>query len=207
MRRIMGMGRMLAVQAREMGAEALVYYTLSRNSDMGHALHMQAAEQACGELGLEFIPVEVPDDTHDSPAPGLGEFFRKDTLLRAEGHGAIAFYGANCSMQEYLLPLVAEHGWIYPQPCCMLYQHGIWGLYGGEQGSIAGYRVSREELEVNTLYRCAIRHINGETIDMQALAAIMEEYAGAECTLRLFEDGAAQYENYILYTVTPTPMG
>lgn len=205
------MGGLLAQQAMEMGAETLVYYTLRSDTHEGRQLHMQAAKQACGLLGMEFVQVEVPDDNYDAAVPGLAEFFKEDVPARAAQYGRdTAFYGANCAMQEYLLPLVIKHGGIYPQPCCMLCRHSIYnvpGIEGAEAGRIAGYSMGQEELELNTLYTCAERHIRGESTPVQVLAELMEEYAGAACTLRCCTENGREYENYILYTVKATPLG
>lgn len=45
-----------------MGATTLVYYTLPHSIfDPGKLAHRTAAEEACVELGLTFVPIGMPE--------------------------------------------------------------------------------------------------------------------------------------------------
>ena len=122
-----GMGRLLAMQAAEMGATALVYYSLPRSAfDADKLAHRAAAEEACAELGLTFVPLGMPDDNYDAGTPGMEMFFGASTAAKAAQYGTdVAFYADNCSMQVPLLREVLELGALYPQPCCPSLRHGL----------------------------------------------------------------------------------
>lgn len=222
-----GMGKLLALQAKDMGAAALVYYTLPRSAyDSGKLAHRAAAEDACAELGLEFVPIDVPDDSYDAGTPGMTEFFAQNAAEQTAQYGAdTAFYADNCAMQTPLLRAVLTLKAIYPQPCCPSLRHGIVETLEldaspddaallnaiqtelaaqGMSGRVAGYRMEQAELELRVLAGAADLALAGETVDAAALAKLMDELGRCECELGCYEEDGTSYENVFLYTVQST---
>lgn len=222
-----GMGKLLAIQAKDMGATALIYYTLPRSAyDSGKIAHRAAAEDTCAELGLTFVPIDVPDDSYDAGTPSMTEFFAQSAAAEAAQYGAdTAFYADNCAMQTPLLRAVLTLGGLYPQPCCPSLRHGLAEALAlddtlddaaladairaeltarGMSGRVAGYRMEQAELELRVLMGAAKRHLAGETVDVAAVAELLGKIAQSESEVGRYADGGASYDNVLLYTVQST---
>lgn len=220
------MGRLLAQQAADMGATTLVYYTLPRSSfDPGKLAHRTAAENACAELGLTFVPLGMPDDSYDAGTPGMEIFFGASAAAKVLDYGTdVAFYADNCSMQVPLLREVLRLGAIFPQPCCPSLRHGLTEVLAldesmddealvaaitealaqrGLSGRIAGYRMDQEELELRLLTAATEKQLAGETVEPMLLAELIDSIAEYECELSCYDDGETLYANVICYAVMP----
>lgn len=193
--------------------------------DPGKLAHRAAAEEACAELGLTFVPIVVPDDSYDAGTPGIGEFFARSAAAEAAQYGAdTAFYADNCSMQVPLLREVLELGALYPQPCCPSLRHGLTEALEldesmdddalaaaitealaqrGLSGRITGYRMDQAEFELRLLTAAAEKQLAGETVDPALLAELIDGIAGYECELSCYDDGETLYDNVICYAVMP----
>ena len=196
-------GTLLAEQARDMGAETLVYYTLRRlANETERQLHRSAAEAGCAALGLIFVPKELPDDTYDAPTPGSEAFFTADVPEKLARYGEhTAFYAANCAMQPALLRQVRAHQALYPQPCCAMGEHGLTEA----DAHVAAYPMGREELELRTLYACAERRFADEPLTENALRQLLKTLSGGACTLR--RDPSAEGDGQVfLYAMRPAPL-
>lgn len=197
-------GTLLAEQARDMGAETLVYYTLRRHAnETERQLHRSAAEAGCAALGLTFVLEELPDDSYDAPTPGNEAFFAADVPEKLAQYGAnTAFYAANCAMQPALLRQLRAGEGLYPQPCCASDGHGS----PETDERVAAYPMGREELELRALCACAERHFASEPLTEDALRQLLEELSGGTCTLRRDASAEESGGQVFLYAMRPAPL-
>ena len=113
-------GRNIAEKAKKMGAKTLVHYSFPRH--MGVVLlakRRQTMEEACKDIGLEFVFVNAPDPTGEGGVPASQQFILEDVPRQIAKYGKdTAFFSTNCSMQEPLIKKVMDGGAIYPEQCC-----------------------------------------------------------------------------------------
>lgn len=127
-------GRNIAEKSRAMGAKTVVHYSFPRH--MGIVLlaeRRKSMEEACKELGLEFVFINAPDPTGEGGVPSSQQFILEDVPRQIARYGKdTAFFSTNCSMQEPLIKMVMDGGAIYPEQCCPSPFHALPNALGIE---------------------------------------------------------------------------
>jgi len=189
---IAALGGLAAEQARRLGAQTLVYYYHPQH--MREAIYAQqfaAAEQACADLELDFIAVELPTGDLQLPTP---DFLKRDMSRRVQEYGQdTAFFSPVLgSVPSLLVEQVVQLQAIYPLPCLPTPYLGYpdalgidfdYGSYGAQgygdyayinaqiaqylagknvSGRLASFKVDYADLEIRAAYEYAVKWLKGE---------------------------------------------
>ncbi len=221
--------RVLAENARDLGAETLVYYyfyNLDRKDADGDLLrlHQAEAEAACADLGLEFVPVLLTKNEGQM-------FIEKDLPERVAVHGHnTAFFCLNNVMASVLARLVPEQGAVLPciTPYSLANSLGLEvarGHYGDYEWlraqfreKLAAYdnpRLSCFPMDSTDLFlRASLAYgekwlagaVERDSVDLSVLRRILEDLTGAPCTLRYYESDGVTHENAVLVSLYPVKL-
>lgn len=127
-------GRSIVENAKKMGAKTLVHYSFPRH--MGIVLlaeRRKTMEEACKDLGVEFVFINAPDPTGEGGVPASQQFILEDVPRQIARYGKdTAFFSTNCSMQEPLIKKVMDGGAIFPEQCCPSPFHALPNALGIE---------------------------------------------------------------------------
>ena len=101
--------------AKEMGASKFVHISFPRHmSYESLGLRRQIMEEACKDLGLEFIFETAPDPTSDVGVAGAQQFILEKVPQWVEKYGSeTAFFCTNDAHTEPLLKQLAEYGGMF----------------------------------------------------------------------------------------------
>ena len=126
------MGSAMVQQAKKLGAETIVFYSVPVSTDNDPAYYewSRQIEQQCNKLGLSFIDSPTPN-TVVYGEEAVVEFLEKDVLKMVKKYGQdTAFFAIECFMQVPLVKAIIETGAIYPQSCCFSSANAISGALG-----------------------------------------------------------------------------
>ena len=228
---VANMGAQVAEAAAEMGAETVVHYSFSRHMAQPLNIARRDSMKAkCEELGLTFVEGTTPDPMSDAGVSATQQFILEDVPRMVAEYGEnTAFFGTNAGQQEPLCKAIYEAGAIYPLPDNPSVFYAFPGALGIEvpetekgsvsymqeaisakleEGGMAGrmgcWSVPMHTMFISCLVEYAIEYVNGditERADMDALYAIMEEFAGGEVSLRTYTDinSGVTYDNFFVF--------
>lgn len=108
-------GYRVIAAAKEMGAKKFVHISFPRHMSIEMlALRRAIFEEACKDLGLEFITETAPDPTSDVGIPGAQQFIAENIPNWIEKYGKdTAFFCTNDAHTEPLLRGIAAGGAIF----------------------------------------------------------------------------------------------
>jgi hypothetical protein len=133
-------GYLIIHTAKELGAEKFVHISFPRH--MGYELlarRRTIMEEACKELGLEFIFETAPDPTSDVGIPGAQQFILEQVPNWIEKYGKdTAFFATNDAQTEPLLVQVAKYGALFVEPDLPSPLMGYPGAFGIDLKDEAG---------------------------------------------------------------------
>ena len=104
--------------AQKMGATKFAHITFPRHMAIETlAIRRAIMEEACKDLGLEFISLNAPDPTTDIGTPGAQQYLAENIGPWIEKYGKdTAFFTTNDALTEPLLRGVAAGGAIFVEP-------------------------------------------------------------------------------------------
>lgn len=119
--------------AKEMGASKFVHISFPRHmSYESLGLRRQIMEEACKDLGLEFIFETAPDPTSDVGVAGAQQFILEKVPQWVEKYGSeTAFFCTNDAHTEPLLKQLAEYGGMFVEadlPSPLMGYPGAFGI-------------------------------------------------------------------------------
>ncbi|MDR0617023.1 MAG: DUF3798 domain-containing protein [Synergistaceae bacterium] len=133
-------GYLIINTAKQLGAEKFVHISFPRH--MGYELlarRRAIMEQACKDLGMEFIFETAPDPTSDVGIPGAQQFILEKVPTWVDQYGKnTAFFATNDAQTEPLLVQVAKTGAIFVEPDLPSPLMGYPGAFGIDLKSEAG---------------------------------------------------------------------
>lgn len=108
-------GYRIIAAAKEMGAKKFAHITFPRHMSIELlALRRAIMEEACKDLGLEFISLNAPDPTTDIGVPGAQQYIAENIQPWIDKYGKdTAFFCTNDAHTEPLLRGVAAGGAIF----------------------------------------------------------------------------------------------
>ena len=108
-------GYRIIAAAKEMGATKFAHITFPRHMSIELlALRRAIMEEACKDLGLEFISLNAPDPTTDIGVPGAQQYIAENIQPWIDKYGKdTAFFCTNDAHTEPLLRGVAAGGAIF----------------------------------------------------------------------------------------------
>lgn len=104
--------------AKDMGAKKFAHITFPRHMSIETlALRRAIMEEACKDLGIEFISLNAPDPTTDIGVPGAQQYIADNIQSWIDKYGKdTAFFCTNDAHTEPLLRGVAAGGAIFVEP-------------------------------------------------------------------------------------------
>ena len=104
--------------AQKMGAKKFAHITFPRHMAIETlAIRRAIMEEACKDLGMEFISLNAPDPTTDIGTPGAQQYLAENIGPWIEKYGKdTAFFTTNDALTEPLLRGVAAGGAIFVEP-------------------------------------------------------------------------------------------
>lgn len=111
-------GYLMILAAKKMGATKFVHISFPRHMSIELlSLRKNIMQEACKDLGLEFISETAPDPMSDVGVPGAQQFILEKMPAWVEKYGKdTAFFCTNDAQTEPLLKRVAELGAIFVEP-------------------------------------------------------------------------------------------
>lgn len=133
-------GYLMILAAKKMGAKKFVHISFPRHMSIELlSLRKSIMEEACKDLGLEFIFETAPDPTSDVGVPGAQQFILEKMPAWVEKYGKdTAFFCTNDAQTEPLLKRVAELGAIFVEPDLPSPIMGYPGAFGIDLKAEAG---------------------------------------------------------------------
>jgi hypothetical protein len=133
-------GYLMILAAKKMGAKKFVHISFPRHMSIELlSLRRNIMQEACKELGLEFISETAPDPTSDVGVPGAQQFILEKMPAWVEKYGKdTAFFCTNDAQTEPLLKRVAELGAIFVEPDLPSPVMGYPGAFGIDLKAEAG---------------------------------------------------------------------
>jgi hypothetical protein len=133
-------GYLMILAAKKMGAKKFVHISFPRHMSIELlSLRRNIMEEACKDLGLEFIFETAPDPTSDVGVPGAQQFILEKMPAWVEKYGKdTAFFCTNDAQTEPLLKRVAELGAIFVEPDLPSPIMGYPGAFGIDLKAEAG---------------------------------------------------------------------
>ncbi|MCL2767128.1 MAG: DUF3798 domain-containing protein [Synergistaceae bacterium] len=212
------MGNTVPIQAKEMGATALVYYSCPRHMGITYlAKKRELMRKKCTEIGIEFADIINPDPIGPG-LPAAYRFIMEDVPKKVAKYGKdTAFFSSNCTMQVPLIKAVMDAGAIYPQPCCPSPYHGFLAALGiesnlensnnlqhvidetkktlkekGLEGRFSTWPAATAMMFTIVSTEYAFKIINGEVsadkLDTDVLKKFFSEYARVEVSTKPYVD-------------------
>ncbi|MDR0648274.1 MAG: DUF3798 domain-containing protein [Synergistaceae bacterium] len=133
-------GYLIINTAKQLGAEKFVHISFPRH--MGYELlarRRAIMEQACKDLGIEFIFETAPDPTSDVGIPGAQQFILEKVPTWVDQYGKnTAFFATNDAQTEPLLVQVAKTGALFVEPDLPSPLMGYPGAFGIDLKEEAG---------------------------------------------------------------------
>ena len=104
--------------AQKMGSKKFAHITFPRHMAIETlAIRRAIMEEACKDLGMEFISLNAPDPTTDIGVPGAQQYLAENIGPWIEKYGKdTAFFTTNDALTEPLLRGVAQGGAIFVEP-------------------------------------------------------------------------------------------
>ncbi|OUO93950.1 DUF3798 domain-containing protein [Cloacibacillus sp. An23] len=111
-------GYLMIDTAKKLGAKKFVHISFPRHMSYETLARRRAImEQACKDLGLEFIFETAPDPTSDVGVAGAQQFVLEKTPAWIDKYGKeTAFFCTNDAQTEPLLKQIAKYGGIFVEP-------------------------------------------------------------------------------------------
>lgn len=111
-------GYLMIDTAKKLGAKKFVHISFPRHMSYETLGRRRAImEQACKDLGLEFIFETAPDPTSDVGVAGAQQFVLEKTPAWIDKYGKeTAFFCTNDAQTEPLLKQIAKYGGIFVEP-------------------------------------------------------------------------------------------
>ncbi|MBQ7263385.1 MAG: DUF3798 domain-containing protein, partial [Synergistaceae bacterium] len=137
---IISRGYLIPHTARELGAKIFVHISFPRHMSYETLGRRRAImEEACKDLGIQFVFETAPDPLSDVGVAGAQQFILEHMPTWVEKYGKdTAFYGTNDAHTEPMLKRIAELGAIFIEPDVPSPLMGYPGAFGidlsGEQG-------------------------------------------------------------------------
>jgi len=133
-------GYLMILAAKKMGAKKFVHISFPRHMSIELlSLRKNIMEEACKDLGLEFISETAPDPNSDVGIPGAQQFILEIMPAWVEKYGKdTAFFCTNDAQTEPLLKRVAELGAIFVEPDLPSPVMGYPGAFGIDLKEQAG---------------------------------------------------------------------
>lgn len=129
----MSRGYTIPYVAKELGATTFVHISFPRHmSYESLGLRRQIMEEACKDLGIEFVFETAPDPTSDVGVAGAQQFILEKVPQWIEKYGQdTAFFCSNDSHTEPLLKQLSEYGGIFVEadlPSPLMGYPGAFGI-------------------------------------------------------------------------------
>jgi hypothetical protein len=133
-------GYLIIHTAKELGAEKFVHISFPRHMGIELLSRRRAImEEACKDLGLEFIFETAPDPTSDVGIPGAQQYILERVPTWVENYGKnTAFFATNDAQTEPLLVQVARNGAIFVEPDLPSPLMGYPGAFGIDLSNESG---------------------------------------------------------------------
>lgn len=111
-------GYLMVLGAQKMGATTFVHISFPRHMSIDLLSRRRAIiEEACKDLGLEYVSETAPDPMSDVGIPGAQQYILEQMPAWVEKYGKdTAFFCTNDAQTEPLLKRVAELGAIFVEP-------------------------------------------------------------------------------------------
>lgn len=111
-------GYRIVKAAKDMGAKKFAHITFPRHMSIETlALRRAIMQEACKDLGIEFISLNAPDPTTDTGVPGAQQYIAENIQPWIDKYGKeTAFFCTNDAHTEPLLRGVAAGGAIFVEP-------------------------------------------------------------------------------------------
>lgn len=133
-------GYLMILAAKKMGAKNFVHISFPRHMSIELlSLRRNIMEEACKDLGVNFIFETAPDPMSDVGVPGAQQFILEKMPAWVEKYGKdTAFFCTNDAQTEPLLKRVAELGAIFVEPDLPSPIMGYPGAFGIDLKAEAG---------------------------------------------------------------------
>jgi len=133
-------GYLMILAAKKMGAKTFVHISFPRHMSIELlSVRRNIMEEACKDLGLEFVFETAPDPMSDVGVPGAQQFILEKMPAWVEKYGKdTAFFCTNDAQTEPLLKRVAELGAIFVEPDLPSPIMGYPGAFGIDLKAEAG---------------------------------------------------------------------
>lgn len=133
-------GYLMILAAKKMGAKTFVHISFPRHMSIELlSVRRNIMEEACKDLGLEFVFETAPDPMSDVGVPGAQQFILEKMPSWVEKYGKdTAFFCTNDAQTEPLLKRVAELGAIFVEPDLPSPIMGYPGAFGIDLKAEAG---------------------------------------------------------------------
>lgn len=133
-------GYRIVKAAKDMGATKFAHITFPRHMSIETlALRRAIMQEACKDLGLEFISLNAPDPTTDIGVPGAQQYIAENIQPWIDKYGKdTAFFCTNDAHTEPLLRGVAAGGAIFVEPDLPSPIMGYPGAFSVKLEDIAG---------------------------------------------------------------------
>lgn len=133
-------GYRIVKAAKDMGATKFAHITFPRHMSIETlALRRAIMQEACKDLGLEFISLNAPDPTTDIGVPGAQQYVAENIQPWIDKYGKdTAFFCTNDAHTEPLLRGVAAGGAIFVEPDLPSPIMGYPGAFSVKLEDIAG---------------------------------------------------------------------
>ena len=219
-----GRGVTIVEKAYDMGARTFIHYSfpthMSKEQIVNRHDNMKAT---CDRLGMTFVDVSTPDPQAGTPYSEVLQFLQEDIPQQIEKYGKdTCIFGTNCGMQDVIIKLALEYGYIMAEQCCPTPTQGFPAAMGltlseeesgdfdkinqmiTEKAAEAGAtgRLSTWPIAVGVFFpEFSVELIRGvvedglDLSDMDAVSAIAQDVAGVEVQ---FNPMAEDIDNYYL---------
>jgi hypothetical protein len=169
-------GYLMILAAKKMGAKKFVHISFPRHMSIELlSLRKNIMEQACKDLGLEFIFETAPDPTSDVGVPGAQQFILEKMPAWVEKYGKdTAFFCTNDAQTEPLLKRVAELGAIFVEPDLPSPIMGYPGAFGIDLKAEAGnWPEILKKVEATVVAKVELREwVHGHTLMVTQLLKV-----------------------------------
>ena len=183
---VFNMGKKMVEQAQRMGAKAFVYYTYFNRPNIvvfDRELYKNTFKEACLEIGIEYVELEVPDF---AKSPYYSTYYEPLIKILGSYNNDVCFFSDLCSMQIYLISTISNIGGYYAQPCHPSLYHGFQyglGIVSSDENPIGiDFNRQIEEIKSTLTERGSIGHFSTWKISFALISTVAAiEYSTNYC--------------------------
>lgn len=201
------LGKSAVEQAKEMGAEVFVHYTYNRHIGYPNvARRMEAIEQKCKDVDIEFVLASSVDPLSSNGISGANQYIIEDAVRKQKEYTGkkIAYFSTESVVQRALIETSIKHNTIlpvqvYPSPFVgfpdvleidlnskqfdtptLLEAIKEKVVEKGNEGNMATWSVSAPKLMLNAAFAYALEHVNNswDAIDKDKIIDVFNKKSG-----------------------------